>query len=678
MKGNSRSLRLCWLHMFACAGAMLLMGAQASSASALSPLSAKADWYRSATIYHIWIKSFADSDDPDQVGDLQGIIDRFDYLNDGDPESFQDLGIDTILLSPFYQSARSSSDPTDNIHGYDLTDHYSINPLFGDEETLAALLELAHSRGVRVLFDFVPGYTSILHPWFIDSAQGGEKRNWYLWDADPDPAWQAAWGGGEHWDVWKPHGDRFCYSYFQSAEIADLNFHQPDVRREMEDVLRFWLQKGFDGARIDGTPYLVEDGPGKQADRPGTMKLLQRYRRIAKQMDPKRILMGETWRPHSKVGAYFGNGEDQIHLGIDFNFAWAVTEVVKRTDQRALKRLKSAQREDHPPGSQMATFLSNHDSFVARPITQYSGDAQRALLAAAFQLLGEGTPMIFYGNELGLPGKVWPDAELRALFNWQDVERQRQQPNSLLNGYRTLLRIRQSFAAARSGREVPLLTARSDLHAWLRVSAAEQSNYPGALLTIVNTGNNQSRLTLDFNAIGETGLQPGDQVSALVGTPVYPPELVDGKLSAFEISGMPPKSVTVLYIGEERVARFAGYQDSIDASTTPVLLKRPPLNSLYLRGSMNNWDSSLPMTRDPEGRWQRNVYLQAGRYEYKFEISGTSHWGLNWGDNDRDGYGDVDGTNIRTQISSQGCYLFEFNETDLGFKVEPGDQCDAQ
>ncbi|MFD2097711.1 alpha-amylase family glycosyl hydrolase [Corallincola platygyrae] len=631
------------------------------------------EWYRHATGYHIWLKSFADGDG-DQIGDFKGIIQRFDYLNDGNPASYADLGVDLILLSPFYQSARQSNDPLDNIHGYDVTDYYQINPLFGDEEDLKALLALAKSRGVKVLFDFVPGYTSVEHPWFKSSRAGGKYKSWYPWRDEAPTDWEDAWGGGEWHHVWKPADGRYFYTYFQSEEIADLDHHNPLVREEMAKVLRYWLDFGFDGARVDGTPYLIEDGPTLQADRPATFELLKQYRQIADSYQPAKVLVGELWRPKEQAGRYFGNGQDSLQLGFDFNWAWEAAEVAAGDPSgfgsSGLTELWRYQARHFPAGYQTMTFLSNHDSYLPRPMTRHNGNANQVAMAAALQLLGPGTPMIYYGNELGLTGKVRPDVELRGLFNWQDEAKQTQQANSLLQQYRTYLQIRHQYPVTKSGQFTSLRAHQSDVFALARYNQNE------AIVLVLNVAKTKRTISLDLSSLKHSALQKeGIYLSPLLGDQSHAQTILDGNYDRVRIENVPEQSVTALYLGQRQADLIAAYPGDIEAITTPVMLRGPKLDSLYLRGSMNGWDGSSPMTTDESGVWTVDTVLSAGQYEYKFEVRGESTWGLNWGDNEGDGQGDVDGHNIRLRISESGCYRFSFDANSRRYQVEASERC---
>ncbi|WP_406609440.1 alpha-amylase family glycosyl hydrolase [Agarivorans sp. JK6] len=628
------------------------------------------NWYRSASFYHIWLKSFSASHQQHEVGDIQGIIQRFDYLNDGQANAGKDLEVDAILLSPFYLSARSSEDPLDNIHGYDVVDYYQVNPVFGDKADLKQLIDLAHSRGVKVLFDFVPAYTSIKHPWFINSANGGDKRDWYVWDKQPSSQWQAAWGGGSWQDVWKAHGNSYFYSYFQSSEIADLNLHNPQVRQALEEVLKYWFDFGFDGARIDGAPYLIEDGPGKQADRPETFQILREYRAIADSYEQGKVLIAETWRPSEIVSKYFGNGHNQIHMGFDFDFAWQIPGAIKRGNAQGLRNLHQQQIQDYPSGYQTAAFLSNHDSYLSRPMTVYVGNANQALQAATLQLLSSATPFIFYGNELGMLGEHQPDAQLRGLFNWQDVERQLALPNSLLNQYRHLLKIRREHSYI-SEASLHFVDTHSD-----KVFAYALATQQQALVVLINTNKAPSRAQLNMAQVSALSTHQDYRLSPVLGEPVQKRREALAGAASYQLEQLPAESVTVLYLGEQQASLVASYPDKVVAPTKALVPSAIALNSLYLRGDMNGWDGSLPMALSENGLWQVKLKLQKGRYQYKFEVNGQPLWGRNWGDNSRNGIGDIDGENIRLRAASGGCYLFSFNPQNRQHQVQATKTCD--
>src|SRR4051812_45882553 len=205
------------------------------------------DWWRHGIFYQVYPRSFQDSNG-DGVGDISGVIQRLPYL--------RSLGIDAVWLSPIFPSPMKD-------FGYDISDYTGIDPRFGTMADFTALLSQAHRRGIRVLLDFVPNHTSDLHPWFTESRRDRKspKRDWFLWhDAGPFGGppnnWQS-WFGGNAW-AWDPSTEQYYYHVFLK-EQPDLNWNNPAVHRAMNDVLRFWLDRGVDGFRIDAIPNLVED-----------------------------------------------------------------------------------------------------------------------------------------------------------------------------------------------------------------------------------------------------------------------------------------------------------------------------------------------------------------------------------------------------------------------------------
>lgn len=209
-------------------------------------------WYNSATLYHIYPLSFSDSNG-DGYGDLQGIIRHLDYLNDGSAES---LGVGAIWLSPIYVSPMAD-------WGYDVADHKDIDPKFGNMRDFERLLKEVHRRGMKLLLDYVPNHTSILHPWFLESRSSlkSVKRNWYIWadpgtNGGPPNNWLSAFGGPA-WKYDEKTGQYFMHTFL--SEQPDLNWHNPEVREAMLDILRFWLDKGVDGFRADAVLGLLKD-----------------------------------------------------------------------------------------------------------------------------------------------------------------------------------------------------------------------------------------------------------------------------------------------------------------------------------------------------------------------------------------------------------------------------------
>ena len=203
-------------------------------------------WWNNVVFYEIFVRSFKDSNG-DGIGDFRGIIEKLDYLNDGDPETNTDLGISGIWLMPIF--------PSPSYHGYDVTDYQAVNPDYGTLQDFQDLVEACHERGIRVIIDFVVNHTSSEHPWFLSAKdKASEYRNWYVW-SDVMPSQKGPWGQ----NAWYQSNGSFYYAPFWSG-MPDLNYKEPKVTEAMYDATKFWLDMGVDGFRVDAARYLVEDG----------------------------------------------------------------------------------------------------------------------------------------------------------------------------------------------------------------------------------------------------------------------------------------------------------------------------------------------------------------------------------------------------------------------------------
>ncbi len=369
------------------------------------------DWWRTAVIYQIYPRSFADSGG-DGIGDLAGITGRLDHL--------VDLGVDAVWISPFYRSPMRD-------FGYDVSDHRAVDPLFGDLDDFRRLLEEAHRRGLRVLVDLVPNHTSSDHPWFQESAEGRDsaRRDWYVW-RDPAPGggppnnWLSVFGGGPAWTFDERSGQYYLHSFLPS--MPDLNWRNPAVEQAMFDVVRFWLDLGVDGFRVDCAHFVMKDpllrdnppaAQGAQAmHRPygaydeqvhvhdkGHADVHAVYRRLRALLDSytsgsSRIAIGEVhvfdWE---EWAGYYGSELDELHIPFNFGLLRAkwdaaeVTELVRAVEQAL------------PPGAWPNWVVGNHDE----PRVASRLGAEQARVAMLLTLTLRGTPTLYYGDELGLP-----------------------------------------------------------------------------------------------------------------------------------------------------------------------------------------------------------------------------------------------------------------------------------
>jgi alpha-amylase len=432
-------------------------------------------WWRDRVVYEIFVRSFADSDG-DGVGDLRGLTAHLDDLNDGNPATTTDLGVDAIWLMPIF--------PSPSYHGYDVSDYRSINPQYGTLADFDAFVAAAHQRGIKVILDMVLNHSSWSHPWFADSSQGtgSAKRDWYVWSAT-DPGWQNPLGGGG--SPWRNSAGAFYYAVF-SPTMPDLNLGNAAVEQELVDTMRFWLARGVDGFRLDAVPYFFASGPQRyeQRDQPPTHDFLRRIRATLQKDYPEVLLAAEAWTDQGTVATYFGQG-DEVHLAFAFDQASATKSSIAAGVSDALVN-SLALTESVLAGKDRgfdAPFLSNHDQVrVARTL---GGDPGSLRVAAATLLALPGTPFLYYGEEIGMQGGPGtPDQDKRTPIRWTatppvygftsgsttwygatseaagvDVATQRADPSSLRSLYRSLIALRKSTAPLTAGDAVrPVVT----------------------------------------------------------------------------------------------------------------------------------------------------------------------------------------------------------------------------
>ena len=461
------------------------------------------EWARGATFYEVFVRSFADSDG-DGIGDLRGLTARLDYLNDGDPATTTDLGVEALWLMPIFASP--------SYHGYDTTDYRAINPDYGTLEDFQAFIAAAHARGIRVVVDLVINHTGADHPWFVESASSpaSPKRDWYVWRAD-DPGWMQPWGGGP---TWHEKNGTFFYGIFWSG-MPDLNFANPAVRSEVESIADYWLERGVDGFRLDAARHIVADGPGDlQNDTPETHAFWREFAAHVRSVDPKALLVGENWTTNEKIAPYYGStvavaGGDELPMSFDFPLGSAILESVQMHDGSPVAETLAGVARLYPAGVLDGTFITNHD--MPRVATQLNGTTAALRSAAAILLTLPGTPFVYYGEEVGLVGNK-PDPDIRTPMPWNDSEAgggfttgtpwrpfargratanvaaQAGDPASLLSLYRRLIHLRAGSPALRRGAITVLSpgAASSSVLAFVREADSER------VLVVHNLGNNEA------------------------------------------------------------------------------------------------------------------------------------------------------------------------------------------
>ena len=465
-----------------------LCGALAASAAALpspttvptsravrstaKPTSTPPSWTRGAVCYEVFVRSFYDSDG-NGIGDLDGLIRKLDYINDGNPASRTDLGASCIWLMPVTASP--------SYHGYDVSDYYRVEPAYGTNDDFKRLVAEAHRRGIKVLVDMVLNHSSSAHPYFQSALRDtmSTYRNWYRFS--PTPLGKGPWGA-EAWHR-SPVRAEYYYGAF-SSEMPDLDYHTPAVREEAKRIATFWLREmGVDGFRLDAIPYLVEDGDCLMGCA-GTHAFLREYAAHVRSIEPGAYTVGEAWGNIAAVLPYY---PDQLTSQFAFELSDSLLAAVRRGSVGGM--LAGYLRlQDTLPAYRWSPFLSNHDG--TRAMTALGGDVARSKTAATLLLTLPGLPFVYYGEEIGMTGDK-PDPRLRTPMQWSpgpgvgftsgtpwerpqpdspttNVEAENADPGSLLNLYRRLIHLRQANEALATGILVPLSAGSSQVAAYLR------------------------------------------------------------------------------------------------------------------------------------------------------------------------------------------------------------------
>jgi alpha-glucosidase len=529
-------------------------------------------WWQTAVFYQIYPRSFADGNG-DGIGDFKGIIEKLDYLSD--------LDVDAIWLSPHFPSPNWDC-------GYDVSDYTDVAPEYGTLEDFKLFLHEAHARNIRVILDLVLNHTSDEHPWFLESksSRDNPKADWYMWVDTPPNNWQSCFDG----DAWTyvPERNQYYYHFFMKQQ-PDLNWHNPEVKRAMWDAIRFWLDLGVDGYRLDAIGTIYEDpnltphevpldlaGLRRAMDlaktpaqkkqvwkywvnmfkhqwaQPGLHELMKELRAILDEYDGDRMLVGED-----DDIAYMGNGDDELHLVFNFPLMRVGRLTPSRIRRNQKERLSQLDALPAARGWPCNT-LGNHDtSRIHTFFGDRQHDAELARLHAALILTLKGTPFLYNGEEIGMTDLIITDPtklrdtmatwyydrmvnELnvdpkeaarragemtrdknRTPMQWSDspnggfspagvetwlpvnpnyrdginVNDQQKNPNSLLNYYKHLLRVRKYSPALMKGEYKLVHNTAKDYFGFLR-KFSEQT-----VLVILNFSEKQ--LELDFSRVRE-------------------------------------------------------------------------------------------------------------------------------------------------------------------------------
>lgn len=500
-------------------------------------------WWNDTVFYEVFVRSFYDSDG-DGVGDIQGLISKLDYLNDGDPTTTTDLGITGLWLMPITQSP--------SYHGYDVVDYFEVDDEYGSQEDFRQLMDEAHARGIHVIIDLVLNHTAYDHPWFTAAQEPGDEfREWYLWQ-DEAPAYRGPWGQ----EVWHYTGDEYYYGVFWEG-MPDLNLANPETTEELHEAARFWLvDMGADGFRLDAIKHLIEDGE-IQENTPATHEWLAQFHLLYKEVKPDAFAVGEAWTATSEVVEYIG---DEVDLAFEFDLAAAIINSVQDGRRDGLVAAYNKVVATYPD-NQYAPFLTNHDQ--NRIMSQLANDVDKAKVAASVLLTSPGVPFIYYGEEIGLRG-IKPDEDIRRPMQWSgernagftsgepwrpphqtypefNVANQTDNPNSLLSHYRTLVQIRTQHAAFRIGGWELVNSRNNDLYTFLRFTQDE------TILVIINL---DDQTITDYELSLETGPLAGELSASLLlgdGQLVNPTVNAAGGFGAYRpLAELPPFSTIII------------------------------------------------------------------------------------------------------------------------------------
>lgn len=383
-------------------------------------------WWKSTTIYQIYPRSFFDTNG-DGIGDIEGIIQKLDYL--------QDLGVETLWISPFFKSPQVD-------FGYDISDYCSIAPEYGDLAKAESLIQETHKRGMKILFDMVMNHTSNQHPWFLESKSSlnNPKSDWYIWrdgEGDlPPNNWKSLLGGGS-WQ-YEPERKQWYLASFLPFQ-PDLNYQNPEVKEAMFNAVRFWLDKGVDGFRLDIFNCIIKDpelrnnpfswNPFPSIESPGGFFQKREYSvnfpgnfEFAKELravidsygKPDRILLGEVFGAHPTIKEFIGENQDGLHL--IFLFDLLMFKFKASWFRKQLKLYETVYAEPFVP----TYVFSNHDQY--RSQKRIGNDNRKAKLLALFQLTTRGVATIYYGEETGMTNVPIPLKEakdsLTDYFKW--------------------------------------------------------------------------------------------------------------------------------------------------------------------------------------------------------------------------------------------------------------------
>jgi len=571
------------------------------SGSAGDPL-----WFKDAIIYELSVKSFCDGNN-DGIGDFRGLIQKLDYL--------QDLGVTCLWLLPFFPSPLRDD-------GYDISGYLSIHPSYGTIDDFRDFLNAAHERGMQVMIELVVNHTSDQHPWFQaarNAPAGSPERDFYVW-SDTDQRFKDARiiftdTEKSNW-TWDPVAQAYYWHRFFSHQ-PDLNFDNPQVLREIIDIMRFWLDMGVDALRLDAIPYLVERDGTSCENLPETHVVIKEIRRAMDEQHLHRAILAEANQWPTDVRPYFGDG-DECHMAFHFPLMPRLFMALRLEDRHPVTEIM-AQTPDIPENCQWAIFLRNHDELTLEMVSDeerdymyyaYSADSRmrinigirrrlaplmdnnrrRIELLNAILFSFPGTPILYYGDEIGMgdniylrdrngvrtpmqwspdrnagfsrtdPAKLCSPVIMDAVYGYQaiNVEAQQSDPSSLLSWMRNMIALRKIFRVFGRGSIEFLHPANRKVLAYIRHYENE------TILCVANLSRFAQPVALDLSRLA--GSVPIEMVGYVefpqIRETPYPLTLTPYAYLWFELQrAHPSETRTVERERAEEILEFAGWPD---------------------------------------------------------------------------------------------------------------------
>lgn len=629
---------------------------KACPASAVTALSSSDGWWKRNTVFeHIWVSSFQDGSAPGTMpvnctGNIPGITAAVES------GYFTRLGVNALWLSPLSEAETKN--------GYDIVDYMNVASRYGTNQDLSALISAAHENGIRIIFDFVPGYTADLHPWFIESRSSLESpyRDWYIWHTAPAPAWP-----GTGWVSPSGGPSGYLYYAFFGSGHPDLNYRNPDVSDTMRTVAQSWLDFGFDGMRVDATRHLFEGTTsGSYADQPETHLWFDALR--ADVIDSyaggtnAKMMMAESWISDPAemplIQSYVKNpttGDAEFNAVLDFIAPGTFVSAINGSDSASSVSSLKTHFVDHcttirNAGGVFGVFQSNHDQCEPRPVNSYAGNGKKVYLAAAINFLGQGMPILYYGNEIATPGLM----NMWLPFDWAAQQIYEAAADSIWNWHKSLIKLRTGYGAWND----PSITS---------LTASD----PGIFMYLI-TGSTGKRCVIaaNLNATGLTTFSVPVTASSAKG--IFGATGSDSFASdTLSVSSLPAYGVRVYALDDPSASVYLDH-DPADPGTFSLASQLPPPDKLYLRGTVTpaGWNAvdgvnlmtrngtvySLPVTLTG-GTWYQFKFADAdwGTYNIGSEVPRNGTLSTAAGS-----YG-ADGVNITFTPASGGTYTIFFS-----------------